>query len=89
MPIHHTPTVVYYRLDEPVPGTLMGAGMHVSFDPVTGEYRCHALITAAMFHSALESGAVRLTPVGADGSFSPPQPVRPPSSRGPQLVREA
>ena len=84
------PDVVYYRLDGAVPGTLMGAGMHVSYDPETGESRCHALITPEMFHAALASGAVQLSPVGADGSIADAPPLAPrPEYPGLRLVREA
>lgn len=81
-----SPSLSCYRLTGPVHGTLMDATMLVSHNPETGQYLCHAPITAEMFHAALASGAVPLTPDAACGGM----PVSPtPGARSPlRLVRE-
>ena len=75
-----------FRLTGPVAGTLMDATMIVSHNPETGQYLCTAPITAEMFHLALASGAVPLTPdaAGETTAASPTPGARPPL----RLVRE-
>lgn len=79
--------IAYYRVVQPVPGTVLGSDAHVSYDSLTGHYLAHVPITAEAFHAALAAGAVQVSPSSDDAPALPPPSASPRGRPALRLVR--